>query len=395
MRRAIGSLQSKESNDAPPTSLVERTVVLIVDDDAGVRDALHVVLDEEYAVIEAAHGRTALDLVLSRPVDLVLLDILMPDVDGLEILQEIKALEPNLPVIMMTAVKTVRTTVAAMKLGASDYLTKPFQHEELLATIRRVLEERTGRLGAHAERGPPEREALPRTHRILFVGGAPGWRATLAVVVERVARVETTATLVDGLNRVLRFRPTCVVLNVGRSTDETARFLGALNAQSPACPVFVVSDDAYLGEAPVWEALNIRGVVRPPVNAGDLMRQVGSVLPLNRANDTWPQLGESVSRTVDYLGHHFAEDLTVEGIAEIIDISSSHLAHLFRSEIGMSVRDYLTRVRVAMAQDLLAHTDEKLESVAAQLGFADTSHLTHVFQRITGRPPGAYRRSTG
>src|SRR5207249_3773857 len=216
------------------------------------------------------------------------------------ILQEIKALEPNLPVIMMTAVKTVRTTVAAMKLGASDYLTKPFQHEELLATIRRVLEERTGRLGAHAERGPPAREALPRTHRILFVGGAPGWRAT-------------------------------------------------------------------------------RGVVRPPVNAGDLMRQVGSVLPLNRANDTWPQLGESVSRTVDYLGHHFAEDLTVEGIAEIIDISSSHLAHLFRSEIGMSVRDYLTRVRVAMAQDLLAHTDEKLESVAAQLGFADTSHLTHAF----------------
>ncbi|PYN16142.1 MAG: hypothetical protein DME05_09405 [Candidatus Rokuibacteriota bacterium] len=125
------------------------------------------------------------------------------------------------------------------------------------------------------------------------------------------------------------------------------------------------------------------------------MRQVGGVLPLNRANDAWPQLGESVSRTVDYLGHHFAEDLTVEGIAEIIDISSSHLAHLFRSEIGMSVRDYLTRVRVAMAQDLLAHTDEKLESVAAQLGFADTSHLTHVFQRITGRPPGAYRRSAG
>src|SRR5207244_11429260 len=142
----------KESNDAPPTSLVERTVVLIVDDDAGVRDALHVVLDEEYAVLEAAHGRTALDLVLSRPVDLVLLDILMPDVDGLEILQEIKTLAPNLPVVMLTAVKTVRTTVAAMKLGASDYLTKPFQQEELLATIRRELEERTSRSGAPAER---------------------------------------------------------------------------------------------------------------------------------------------------------------------------------------------------------------------------------------------------
>jgi len=370
--------------------------VLVVDDDAGVRDALHVVLDDDYDVIDAAHGRAALHLVLSRPVDLVLLDILMPDVDGLEILQEIKVLAPNLPVVMLTAVKTVRTTVAAMKLGAADYLTKPFQQEELLTTIRRVLEERTSRFGAPTERDRAERETPPpRTHRILFVGGAPGWRATLAVALERVASVETTATLVDGLNRVLKFRPTCVVLNVGRSMDEAGRFLGALNAQSPACPVLVVSDDAYLGEAPVWELLNIRGVVRPPVNPGDLIRQIGGALASGGVNDTWPQLGESVSRTVDYLGHHFAEELTVEGIAEIIDISSSHLAHLFRSEIGMSVRDYLTRVRVAMAQDLLAHTDEKLESVAAQLGFADTSHLTHVFQRITGRPPGAYRRSAG
>ena len=395
MRHPSGMLPSKEPSDTAASS-DERPVVLIVDDDAGVRDALHVVLDEAYAVIEAAHGRAALDLLLSHPVDLVLLDILMPEVDGLEILQEIKVLAPDLPVIMLTAVKTVRTTVAAMKLGAADYLTKPFQQEELLATIRRVLEERTGPLSTPVERKGSEGDTPhTRTHRILFVGGAPGWRATLAVALERVVSVETTATLVDGLNRVLRFRPTCVVLNVGRSADEAARFLGALNAQSPACPVLVVSDDAYLGEASVWEALNIRGVVRPPVNPGELMRQVGSVLPLNRANDTWPQLGESVSRTVDYLGHHFAEDLTVEGIAEIVEISSSHLAHLFRSEIGMSVRDYLTRVRVAIAQDLLAHTDEKLEAIAARLGFADTSHLTHVFQRITGKPPGAYRRSAG
>src|SRR5207249_4436487 len=83
--------------------------------------------------------------VRAERVDLVLLDILMPEVDGLEILQELKALEPDLPVIMMTAVKTVRTTVAAMKLGASDYVTKPFQEDELLAAIRQALEQRARR----------------------------------------------------------------------------------------------------------------------------------------------------------------------------------------------------------------------------------------------------------
>src|SRR5262249_19347755 len=95
-----------------------RRVVLVVDDDAGVREGLRFALDERYTVLDAPHGRGALGIVQAERVDLVLLDILMPEVDGLEILQELKALDPDLPVIMMTAVKTVRTSVAAMKLGA-------------------------------------------------------------------------------------------------------------------------------------------------------------------------------------------------------------------------------------------------------------------------------------
>jgi FixJ family two-component response regulator/AraC-like DNA-binding protein len=372
-----------------------RPVVLIVDDDAGVRDGLRFALDERYEVLDAPHGRNALDIVRTERVDVVLLDILMPEVDGLEILQEIKALEPDLPVIMMTAVKTVRTTVAAMKLGASDYVTKPFQEDELLAAMRQALEQRARRLGAPAERERAERDArLPRTHRLLLVGGDHGWRATLAVVLARATSVETSATFMDGLNDMLRFRPTGVVLNVKRSTAEAARFLGALNTQLPACPVLVVCDDVYLGAPPVWESLNIRGVLRPPIRLDDLVSRIGAVLAsADGLNGPWPRLGESVSRTIDHLSRHYDEDLTVESIAEITEISASHLAHLFRSEIGMSVRDYLTRVRVTIAQDLLAHTDEKLESIAARLGFADTSHLAHVFQRITGKPPGAYRRS--
>jgi DNA-binding response OmpR family regulator len=367
--------------------------VLVVDDDAGVRESLRLVLDEEFVVVDAAHGRTALALVSAQGVDLVLLDILMPDVDGLEILQELKALAPDLPVIMTTAVKTVRTTVAAMKLGASDYVTKPFHEEELLATSRRALEQPASERRGPARRNRPEREAQrPRTARLLFVGGDLGWGAALAVTLKRAATVEMAATLVDGLNRMLSFRPTCVVLMVARSGAEAQRFLGALNAQMPACPVLVVSDDAYLGSESVWESLNIRGVLRPPVSARDLVDRIGALhRPGDRADGAWPRLGDAVSRTIDYLGVHFDREQTVDRIAEIIDISASHLAHLFRSETGLSVRDYLTRVRVAIAQELLASTDEKLEAIAVRVGFVDTSHLAHVFQRITGRPPSAYR----
>src|SRR3989442_7605582 len=176
MSRHRESATVHDVGEGPRSATADRAVVLVVDDAAAVRDALHLTLDREYAVMDAAHGRTALSMVRAERVDLVLLDILMPEIDGLEILQELKALEPDLPVIMMTAVKTVRTTVAAMKLGASDYVTKPFQEEEMLAAIRRALEQRTSLLRASVDQDRPDREAqLPRTHRLLLVGGDAGW----------------------------------------------------------------------------------------------------------------------------------------------------------------------------------------------------------------------------
>src|SRR5262249_60340873 len=82
-----------------------------------------------------------------------------------------------------------------------------------------------------------------RSHRVLLVEGDVGWRATMAVALERVARVETAPTLGEALNQVLRLRPTCIVLNVRRSSAGAARFLGGVHAQAPARPVLVISTD--------------------------------------------------------------------------------------------------------------------------------------------------------
>jgi DNA-binding NtrC family response regulator len=119
-----------------------RPVILVVDDDAGLRESFRLILDEEYEVIEAPDGPMALAALRSAPVDLVLLDIRLPQMDGIQVLERIKAIDDSVEVILVTAVKTVRTAVAAMKLGAFDYLTKPFDEEELFAVIRRALERR-------------------------------------------------------------------------------------------------------------------------------------------------------------------------------------------------------------------------------------------------------------
>jgi DNA-binding NtrC family response regulator len=125
-------------DEAPAT----RPVILVVDDDPGVREAFRLALEEQYELLEAADGGQALDVLRDHPVDLVLLDIRLPEMDGIEVLERVKAVDEAIEVILVTAVKTVRTAVAAMKLGAFDYVTKPFDEEELLALIRRALERR-------------------------------------------------------------------------------------------------------------------------------------------------------------------------------------------------------------------------------------------------------------
>jgi two-component system response regulator AtoC len=119
-----------------------RPTVLVVDDEPGVRASVKVVLAPEYEVIEAADGLAALETVRTREVNLCLLDILLPGMEGIEVLERLRRLDPGLPVVLVTAVRTLRTAVEAMRLGAADYLTKPFSVEDLRAVVQRALERR-------------------------------------------------------------------------------------------------------------------------------------------------------------------------------------------------------------------------------------------------------------
>jgi AraC-like DNA-binding protein len=225
------------------------------------------------------------------------------------------------------------------------------------------------------------------------VEGDLGWRAALAVTLGIVASVETASSLDEALNRLLKARPTCVILKPRRSSAEAARFLGAVHAQLPGCPALVISDDPHLQAALAWEPLNIRGVLRPPVAHAEVVdRMMAIALPGRDTNRAWPRLSLSVSAAIDHLGAHFGEDLNVATLAGVAGISASHLAHLFRAETGLTVRDYVTRVRVEITRDLLQHTDDTLAQIAAFVGFFDASHLARVFRQLQGQRPNACRR---
>jgi len=113
--------------------------ILIVDDEIGTRESLRMILKNDYDVFLAKDAEEAFLQTKEHFPDVILLDIILPDLDGLKVLERIKENDPDQIVIMITATKTVKTAVEAMKLGAYDYVTKPFDVDELRLIISRAL----------------------------------------------------------------------------------------------------------------------------------------------------------------------------------------------------------------------------------------------------------------
>jgi two-component system response regulator HydG len=119
----------------------DKSTILVVDDDPGHRTMLHTLLSGwGYAVTEADDGAAAIEKVQHQAFDLVLMDVRMIKISGLQALTEIKAFNPSIPVIIMTAFSSVETAVEALKSGAYDYLTKPLDFDELHLTMERAME---------------------------------------------------------------------------------------------------------------------------------------------------------------------------------------------------------------------------------------------------------------
>ena len=123
-------------------TLDRRGSVLVVDDEEGVRDSIRLILEDDCDIVEARDGERAIEILRSREIDVVMLDQRMPGESGITILPRIHALDPTIVVILATAVRDVRTAVEAMRLGAYDYLVKPFDAADIQSLVQSALEKR-------------------------------------------------------------------------------------------------------------------------------------------------------------------------------------------------------------------------------------------------------------
>jgi len=164
--------------------------VLIIDDDPSLLESYTVLLEDEFQVHTASTGEAGLACIQREAIDLLLLDLRLPAMGGLEVLRRVKALDAQMPVIVITAINEARYAAEAFKLGACDYLVKPCDIDTTLTLVRTTLARQ------EAPRGPvitAAETAVPRVLDVLVGQSAP--RRQLATTISRVAETDATVLL--------------------------------------------------------------------------------------------------------------------------------------------------------------------------------------------------------
>jgi YesN/AraC family two-component response regulator len=325
----------RQASAAPPT-------VLAVDDDLGVRESLSLVLHDFFDVLIAADGAEALETLRRRTVDVVLLDLVMPRMDGRQALMHMRQHYPRTPVIVLTAIDNLPTIVQCVKMGAWDYVTKPWEDETLVALVNGAARERREEPG------------------ILLVSDDVAAMAPLHLALERQTRVlETTAAGALGSG----FQPTAIVLDSLGVPMRSGGF--GLPDRFPKTPVVLMKA------------------------VGDALAQLAQLGVIEHELDR----NTAVTTAVEFIAAHYREPLTVCAVANAVNLSAGRLAHLFPQLTGFSVQDYIARLRVNIARRLLVETNDTLETIAERLGFADRSNFSRTFKSVDGIAPGEFRRS--
>jgi two-component system, NtrC family, response regulator HydG len=169
--------------------VADPATLLIADDDPGLRESLERTLTREgYRVVLASDGRAALERVQAGGVDLIVTDLRMPGLTGLELLRAAKAIMPDVDVILLTAFGTVEEAVKAMKDGAYDFLTKPFRREQLIKLIDKALERRD----LIEQNRALKKQLEDLRAKGQMIGASPIWRRMMTLV-EQVA--DSSATI--------------------------------------------------------------------------------------------------------------------------------------------------------------------------------------------------------
>lgn len=309
--------------------------LLVIDDDRGVSTLIERVFRREgFRVWLAESGEAGLDLAATERPNVAILDFSLPDIDGLQVLERLKRLRPGLPVVMLTGSLDLKTAVAATRLGAHEYLTKPFNSEELIVTVRRALE--SGRLRDEVEALRREVDRTAGARLAAQMGSSPEVQR-IAAEVATVASSPFTVLIVGetGTGKEL------VAQAIHQASDRRTRPFVALDCG--AIPEALLESELFGYERGAFTGAERRKEGRLGVAEGGtcFLDEVGN-LPMSLQAKLLRALE---SREVQALGATAARRLDVRFIAATNDDLPQKVASgQFRADLYFRLAQYTIRV---------------------------------------------------
>jgi PAS domain S-box-containing protein len=278
--------------------------ILVVDDELGPREALRMILKSKYQVMTAVNGSDALQCIAKMPPDLVLLDIRMRQMNGIEVLQAIKQIDPTIEVIMITAYASLATAREAIAYEASEYLTKPFSKQEVERAVEKAIVRRDKRIGAHLETWTLLEQMRTLAYASSTAVGQHDLLQSASGLLDQGKRLfDATAAVLYLLEEPSRHLGCKVVLGapmqqrgVFEREDWTAPLSQVLRARQPLILPQGQVAPPYDGMARTLNALGYQGGAFFPMLAGD--EEVGVLAFLYEASGEFRRKWADIGRTM-------------------------------------------------------------------------------------------------
>ena len=355
--------------------------LIIADDEKLARDCIVEFVDWPQHGIElagvASDGLEAYSMIREKAPDIAVVDIQMPGLTGLELIEKLKSENCNTSFIIISSFDSFDYARQAIHFGVEEYLLKPFSPGDLLSAITKVTEKLSGQ-------SPPASAAAPSLPFESDPFSSPN--ALSYPVNEEKALISAlhSGSEEDTRQKLEEFIARCGEKNPESQNRNSCLFIlclelyriAALNKRS--LPHFDT-------EKP--DSQDEEGIGRYYC---DLLRTLCGIILSNLfKQDSYSYL---VKQSIDYIREHYAEDLSLEVLAQRIFVSPSYLSSLFRQNIGMTYIEYLNSLRIAKAKEIM-HAEPHLKNyeVAARIGYSP-KYFAQIFKQLEGISLSEYRQ---
>ncbi|RCW77347.1 response regulator transcription factor [Saliterribacillus persicus] len=325
--------------------------VLIVDDEKLIRDGIHAMINRiipGHECILAENGQRALDIVESRKIDLIISDIKMPIMNGMEFANELVKKDFRIPLIFLTGLEEFKLVQQAMRYGVIDYLLKPLNGDELKKVINTSLDYSLKSVGyaiSEITKNNMEQFEFEIQNSLESLNK----QATEGLINKIFDQIENKHYLCHELQRIINS--------------------------------FSIKHNIY---GPDYQYHH------QPLNIKQTIQITSELIDTLQENNNESSL---IDIAKSYIKHHLHEPPTLVEVSEAVHLNPNYFSDYFKEKTGESFSKYVARLRIEKAKSLLKDTSIKIKDVASQTGYHDIKNFRKKFKSTVGFSPNQYRKN--